>query len=460
MDALDRAALDALRGILGPAGLRTEDVAGTLDPGLDAHNLDAGVVAFPATTAEVAAVVRLCAGRGIAVVPQGGRTGLAGGARSRPGELILATARLDRILEIEPGSATALAEAGVTLGALARAAAAHGLEPGIDLAARDSATLGGMVSTNAGGIEAFRHGTMRHRVLGLEAVLPSGEVVSDLKRVVKANEGYDVKQLLVGAEGTLGIVTRVALQLVPLRTDRATALVAARDAAGAVAVVRRLRAARDSTLLAAEIMWPGYARVTARSLRQEGVLAFAPEDALFLLAEVAGEEAEERLATHLGSAVEAGEAIDAVIAKNAEERRRFWLIREESWEVDKALPHGFWFDVSVPPARLDAYARGAVARVTALDPTLRVFMMGHLGDGNMHVTVTCGRPRPELADAVADAVFAGLAEAGGSFSAEHGIGTEKRAYLAARADPAKLALMRVLKHAIDPRGIMNPGKVV
>jgi FAD/FMN-containing dehydrogenase len=255
-------------------------------------------------------------------------------------------------------------------------------------------------------------------------------------------------------------VTRIALRLVPLPADRASALVAVPDAAGAVAVMRRLQASRDSTLLAAELMWPAYARLTASRLRLDGVLAFAPGGALLLLVDVAGGEAGERLAVHLGRAVEAGEATDAVIAKNEEERRRFWLIREESGEIEKAHPHGLWFDVSVPPGRLDAYARGAFARIAALDPGLRVFMMGHLGDGNMHLSVTCGRPRPELAGAVAAAVFEGLAETGGSFSAEHGIGLEKRAYLAARADPAKLALMLSLKRAIDPKGIMNPGKVL
>ena len=463
MNPIDPAALDALRTLLGPGGLRSEDVAGTLDPGITPGNLDAGAVAFPASVEQVAAVVRLCAGQGIPMVPQGGRTGLAGGAVSAPGQLVVSTARLDRILDLDPLAGTAVVEAGVTLGRLQAAAAEHGLSVGIDLAARDSATLGGMVSTNAGGIEAFRHGTTRQRVLGLQAVLPSGEVMDDLKRVTKANEGYDIKQLLIGAEGTLGIVTAIVFSLVPLQPGQGTALVACPGAAEAVSLFRRLRNATGADLLAAEILWPDFARITARGLGLDALVAFAPQEAVFLLVEVAGnspQEAAEHLETHLAEAIEAGEAQDAVLAKNAEERRRMWLIREESWEADKAFPHGFWYDVSVPQGALDGYARALFARAAELDPAMKVFLFGHLGDGNMHLTVTTGREMPELHDAVDAAVFAGLADCGGSFSAEHGIGLEKRAHLARRGDPAKLALMRSIKQALDPLGIMNPGKVI
>ncbi|MDA0220489.1 MAG: FAD-binding oxidoreductase [Proteobacteria bacterium] len=463
MNPIDPAALDALRTLLGPGGLRSNDVAGTLDPGITPGNLDAGVVAFPASVEQVAAVVRLCAGHGIPMVPQGGRTGLAGGAVSAPGQLVVSTARLDRILDLDPLAGTAVVEAGVTLGRLQEAAAEHGLSVGIDLAARDSATLGGMVSTNAGGIEAFRHGTTRQRVLGLQAVLPSGEVMDDRKRVTKANEGYDIKQLLIGAEGTLGIVTAIVFSLVPLQPGQGTALVACSGAAEAVSLFRRLRNATGPDLLAAEILWPDFARITARGLGLEALVAFAPGDSVYLLVEVAGDSAEQaadHLERHLADAIEAGEAQDAVLAKNAEERRRMWLIREESWEADKAFPHGFWYDVSVPQGALDGYARALFSSAAGLDPAMKVFLFGHLGDGNMHLTVTTGREMPELHEAVDAAVFAGLAECGGSFSAEHGIGLEKRAHLARRGDPAKLALMRTIKQALDPLGIMNPGKVI
>ena len=210
--------------LCGPRGVRRGDAVKALDPGFHRDNLAAELAVFPETTAMVAAVVALCRSEGVAIVPQGGRTGIAGGAASAPRTLILSLSRMQRIIALDPLARTALVEAGVTLGALQQAAAAHALAPGIDIGARDSATIGGMISTNAGGSEAFRYGTMRQRVLGLEAVLPDGTVLGDLTQVAKANEGYDVKQLLIGAEGTLGIVTRAVLRLSGRPANRVSAL--------------------------------------------------------------------------------------------------------------------------------------------------------------------------------------------------------------------------------------------
>ena len=198
----------------GEGAVRQGDAVRTLDPGFHRDNLAADLAVFPASTEEVAAVVALCRAENVAIVPQGGRTGIAGGAASALEAIIVSTARMRRIVDLDPLAHTAVVEAGVTLAALQQAAAVHGLSPGIDLGARDTATIGGMVSTNAGGSEAFRYGTMRQRVLGLEAVLPDGTVLRDLTCVPKANEGYDVKQLLIGAEGTLGIITKAVLRLV------------------------------------------------------------------------------------------------------------------------------------------------------------------------------------------------------------------------------------------------------
>ena len=207
--------VDSLRAIVGPRGVRTGEAAMQLDPGFDLRNLGAGIEVAPADAEATARVVACCAAAGIAIVPQGGRTGLAGGGVSAPGQIVLSTARLDRILALDPLGGTATVEAGVRLAAIETAAAEHGLTVGIDLGARDSATIGGIISTNAGGIEAFRNGVMRRRVLGLEAAMPDGTLFSELKRVGKANEGYDLKQLLIGAEGTLGVVTKAVLELLP-----------------------------------------------------------------------------------------------------------------------------------------------------------------------------------------------------------------------------------------------------
>ena len=463
MTTLSKNLLDALAAAVEAGGLRSGKVTETLDPGIDKANLDADAVVFPTSTDQVAAILRLCRDHGVAVVPQGGRTGLASGARSAAGQVVIAMTRMNRILDLDIQGGTALVEAGVVLSAVQDAAAQHGLSTGIDLAARDSATIGGMISTNAGGIEAFRYGTMRHRVLGLEAVLADGTVLSDLKRVVKANEGYDLKQLFIGAEGTLGVVTAAVLDLVPEDRSGVTALVACPSVDDTLRIFRRFRGTTLGTLLACEIMWPTYAQMTASGLKLDNVVGFAPPDDLLLVVEFsAADAAAAQLALEelLGDALEAGEASDAVIAKSGEERRRMWLVREESFEADKAMPHGFWYDISIPHAHLQRYTDDLFARMTAIDPALVVLMFGHLGDGNLHLTITKGAPMPELHDAIDQAMFDGLQAIGGSFSAEHGIGLEKRAHLARLGQPAMLEAMRAVKRALDPQGLMNPGKVL
>jgi len=464
VSGLDQKHLAALEAIVGPRGIRHGKVTETLEPGIHPANLDADVVLLPASTEEVARIVAYCAQHGIAVVPHGGRTGLAGGAVSSPGQVVVQMTRMADVVAIDEDAGTAIVEAGATLGAIDRALAPHGLSVGIDLAARDSATIGGMVSTNAGGIEAFRNGVTRQRVLGLEVVMADGRVLDDLKLVTKANEGYDIKQLVIGAEGTLGIVTKVALALVPRPGARATALVSVASAGDAVRLFRRFRHHPGGTLLASEIMWPNFARVVAEENGLLGLLAFENDpSALFDILDVADDAAGSGhafLEEVLGEAAEAGEIRDAVFAKNDQERERIWTVREDSWAIDRAKPKGFWFDVSVPQGKLDRYAAEVVARVAVLDAGFEVFIMGHLGDGNMHLTVTAGKELPEMEKAVSDAVYDGLVQMGGSFSAEHGIGLEKRASLVKHGSAVKRDLMRAVKVALDPKNIMNPGKVL
>ena len=456
---MDATLVAALAEAVGEGNLWSAPLAATLDPGWHPHNLGADVAVAPPDTAAVAAVLRLCNAARVGVVTQGGRTGLAGAAASGAGQLVLLTRRLDRLLELDARAGVAVVEAGVTLERLQQAAGEHGLSPGIDLAARGSATLGGMIATNAGGIEAFRNGVMRHRVLGLEVVLADGRVLCDLKRVTKANEGYDLKQLFVGAEGTLGVITRAVLALEPAVSGHATALVACASAERAVALFARLRAAAGDRLRAVEAMWRDYALVSGRETGAGALMRFleGPGEVFVIVGTAGGEE---QLGTWLAEAAEAGEVLDAVVAGSGRERDAIWKVREDSWSIDRAFPGGLWFDVSVPLALLDDYVGGLRARVAGVDPRLRVFAMGHLGDGNLHLTITRGEPAAHLADPVSAAVYHGLAEAGGSFSAEHGIGLEKRASLAFYGAPEKLAVMRALKEVLDPNGIMNPGKVL
>jgi FAD/FMN-containing dehydrogenase len=453
--------LARLAAIVGRAQLReAADLAGR-DPGVDPRNFGAGLLVRPADTAEVAALLAYCHAHRLAVVPQGGRTGLAGGAESRPGELILSLERLDRIESIDPLGRTAVAGAGVTLGALAAAVGEFGLAPGIDLGARASATLGGLVSTNAGGNDAFRYGTMRSRVLGLEAVLADGAVLGALGRVRKRNEGLAVEQLLIGAEGTLGVVTRVAVELVAAGRPPATALAAVGDPAAAVELVHRARAATALEATSLELLSGNHARAACRALgaRELEPLAAAPYLVLLEATAATGDAPEDALAELLAAAAGARVVSDALLAQSGEQRGRLWRLRED-WAIDRERPGGLWYDVSVPLDALAAYLDGCARRLAAHDPALDLVVIGHLGDGNLHLTVNAAYPLTERYEEIAPLLTDALPGLGGSFSAEHGIGLEKRATLARLGDPVRLALMRRIKAALDPHGILNPGKVL
>ncbi len=431
--------------------------------GFHKDNLKAGLMALPATAEQVGELLSSCNKLGIPVVPQGGRTGLSGAACTSPQELIIDTSLLNAVIDLDPVGGSAIVESGVTLAELEARANQHHLTCGIDLAARDSATVGGMVATNAGGIEAFRNGVMRHRVLGLEAALADGRLFSDLKRVTKANEGYDLKQLFIGAEGTLGVVTKVVLSLLPKPPESRTAMVSCENAEEAVRLFRNLRNHSQLGLLSAEIMWPEYAAAVATEVGLASTLAFDGDaNSILVLLEVSAEttEKEEAFQEVLMHCIEQGEIRNAVIAKSEKERKDMWRIREDSFAIDDSYPNGFWFDMSVPLDSLANYARKIAKNISAISPDLKLFLFAHLGDGNFHATVSTGYHAPELESDITAVMYEGLEEMGGSFSAEHGIGLEKRSSLQKYAPEVNLSLMREIKQLLDPNGIMNPGKVL
>jgi len=420
-------------------------------------------MALPESTEQVINLVTSCNELRISIVPHGGLTGLSGAAITHAEQLILDTSQLNRIIEIDPIGGSATVECGVTLTALEKEVNQHGLTCGIDLAARDTATIGGMVATNAGGIEAFRNGIMRHRVLGLEAVLADGRIVNDLKRVTKSNEGYDLKQLFIGAEGTLGVVTKVVLSLLPITTQSNTAMVSCESAEQAVTLFRKLRNHAELNLLSAEVMWPEYAATVAQETGLESILKFDEnENSLLVLIEVAVEHvrAEQVFQTALMKLLEQGKIRNVVIAKNEKERNEMWRIREDSFTIDDAHPHGYWFDMSVPLNCLSDYASQIAQRIATISPDIKIFLFAHLGDGNFHATVTTGYPAPELEKPISLAIYEGLDSIGGSFSAEHGIGVDKKESLCKYAPETNLQIMHQIKEILDPNGIMNPGKVI
>lgn len=452
----------ALAAIVGADGIRADGDLALLDPGMHAQNLGAGLLARPASAAQVARVLALCAQHGVGVVPQGGRTGLAGGAVSQPGELILSLERMNVIESVSAEARTATVQAGVTLAQLDDALAPLGLAAGIDLGARGSATVGGLAATNAGGIEAFRHGTMRDRVLGLEVALASGELLGELSRVRKDNAGLPLRQLFIGSEGTLGVITRVVVGAVPRSGERHAALVLTRDLAAAVAVMHGVRSDPSMSLAAAELMSGNHLALTARALGIDA-LARAPAAPFALLIAVTAAPGGGGAAEALGGALERAAAdellIDCLLPKNAAEERDLWRVRED-WAVDRQYPGGLWYDVSVPVDLLARYLAQVEARLAQRDPALALYVVGHLADGNVHLTVNAPQPIGARYGEIAPLIYAGLRELGGSFSAEHGIGLEKRSALEQWAGQATLERMRAVKALFDPLGIMNPGKVL
>lgn len=431
-------------------------------PGEHLDNFGAGAMAQPATPEAAAAIVRWCVENNVPIVPQGGRTGLVGGGISRPGELILSTAKLDRIEAIDPLARTATVGAGVTLQALQEAAAEFGLTPGIDLAARGTATIGGMIATNAGGILAFRNGVMRHQVLGIEAVMPDGSLVSDLTRVLKVSAGPDIKQLLIGSEGAYGFVTRAVVKLESFNPMRATALVGVPDAASALALIGHFRAQPALQLEGAELMWRNFFVDSARERHFE-VDWLDGETPAVLLMEVSAaseEDARSTLEDGLAALWEEHGLTSGIVAASLDQARRFWALREESDFIYRVQPGAPSFDVSVPPGALNAYVAGLKARLKAADSGFDAYVYGHIADGNLHISVIGdGVTAADLKGPIEDAVYTGVAEAGGSFSAEHGVGTEKRRAYLAFGNPARRAVAQAIKAALDPKNLFNPGKV-
>ena len=458
-DAADLAA--ALAALLGPTAVRTGASLTALDPGWHADNLRAGVMALPATTREVSRLLTWCQARHIGVVPQGGRTGLVGGAVSHAGEVILSTARLAQPLAIDAASGVAVVGAGVTLQALQEAAGEHDLDPGIDTPSRGSATIGGLISTNAGGIRAFRTGVMRQRVLGLEAVLADGTVIDDLSGVQKNVTGWDAKQLLIGSEGTLGVVTQAAIRLEPRLEPQATALIGLPGMAQALIVVDHFRRQTAFPLLAAEVMSGGYAvgSALANGLDPQALGLGAPLHLILELGGAAAASARTALEEGLAELSDRAGLLDGIVAENERQRAAIWLVREASDAIGRSYGLELWYDVSVPAGALAAYTAQVNEGIAALG--LECHFIGHLADGNLHVMVARREaPAEPPHDAIEDVLYGGLAAVGGAFSAEHGIGLEKRGALARFGDPGKLSLLRRLKQALDPHAILNPGKVL
>lgn len=414
-------------------------------------------VARPESVEAVQALLAACHRHRQAVVPQGGLTGLAGGACTGAGEVALSLSRLSGVIEIDRAARTLTCFAGTPLHVAQAAAEAEGLLLPVDLPARGTCQVGGNIATNAGGLRVIRHGTMRANVLGLEAVLADGALVGGLQKMVKSSLGPDLRALMIGSEGTLGVVTRAVLRLAPLPAARLTALLASSDFD---AVLRLLARARDGLpgLSAFEAMWADHYGWNARA---NGTRLFAetPPLSVILEAEGDGSPAEaRRFEAVLAAALEAGEATDAIVPQSGREVAAIWAVRE-GMAMDAAMPGLVNLDVSLPPSRLGVFADACGVALARALPGAAVFRFGHVGDGNLHVCVHEAEGT-DAARRVDAAVYPVVAAMGGAISAEHGIGLLKRDWLHLSRSPADLAALRQVKRALDPNGILNPGKVL
>lgn len=408
-------------------------------------------VVRPGSADEVAEVVRACAAAGAPLVPQGGNTGLVGAGVPRGGEVVLSTLRLDDVGEVDTALGQVEAGAGATLAALQRRAHEAGMDAQLDFAARDAATLGGIVACDAGGARALSRGTARARVSGLEAVLPDGGRVSRLSGLLKDNAGLDLPAVIVGSEGTLGVVTRVRWRLGPLLPERLTALAPLASIADAVALLAALRAHAPSLDACDFFLAEGLRLVLARSGGRLPV-ADAP---VYVLADLAArrDPAEELVAALTAAGVGLH---DVAVAQDATARAGLWALREGHTEAINALGVPHKIDVGVPLTALPAFADAVPAKVADVAPGARVILFGHLGDGNVHVNVLGPDPDDHR---IEDAVLALALAMGGTISAEHGVGVAKAHWLARGREPDEVRAMRAIKDALDPQGIMNPGAV-
>ncbi len=458
-------ALAALKTAAGPGGWTDDpaEIAPWLTEWRNRWQGNTPLMLTPRSTDDVARLVSICAEHRVAIVPQGGDTGLVGG-QIPFGEVLLSTRKLRAIRDVTPLDDAMTVEAGVTLLEAQQAAAAAGRLFPLSLAAEGTATVGGVISTNAGGTAVIRYGVMRDLILGIEAVMPNGEIFHGLKRLRKDNTGYDLKQLLIGAEGTLGVVTAATLKLFPVMRSRATAMVGLDSARDAIELLARAKQETGGGVEAFELMKRIGMDFVLRNIpdTREPLETTPPWYVLIELVSGESGAAEAGLERLLTSAFEAGLIADAAIAHNETQRADFWKVREEQSAAQKPEGGGWKHDVSVPVSRIADFLDEASAAVERLEPGARVSAFGHVGDGNMHYDVLC----PPGVDHAAfigrwaqgsEVVHDVVARYQGSISAEHGLGRLKTDEARRYKSPLEISTMQAIRAALDPYRIMNPG---
>lgn len=455
--------LEELRALVGDKGVLDAAELATRSAGVwRQDSLKAMVLVRPANTEEVSAVLRWCHANKVAVVPQGGLSGLVHGADASSEELILSLERMRSIEQIDPLQRTATVQAGVTLQGLQEAVESHDLDFPLDLGARGTATLGGNAATNAGGNRVIRFGMTRDMVLGLEVVLADGTVVSSMNNLIKNNTGYDLKQLFIGSEGTLGVITRLVLRLREKPTSTNMAFIGVDSFDNLARLLKHMDKSLGGTLSAFEVMWQDFYKLVS-STPAKGKPPIAQDYPFYVLVESQGADEQldtQRFNTAMESAFDSGLIVDAAISQSASDCHAFWSLRDD---VEQALQHGapIIFDISLPISEMQQFANNLTKALPAAIGEHKLLIFGHLGDGNLHVIVVVkpahyAATRPQ----VEKLVYGALEHFSGSVSAEHGIGLEKKPYLSVSRNANELALMRSIKQALDPLNLLNPGKVL
>lgn len=466
--------LEELAQLLGPQHLLTGTEAETyLQDWRGRYRGNALAVARPGSTQELAAVVKWCVAHGVPMVPQGGNTGLCGGATPdvSGAALLISTARMNAIRHLDTENDTMVVEAGCILQAVQQAAREAGRLFPLSLAAEGSCTIGGNLATNAGGTQVLRYGNARELVLGLEVVTPQGEIWNGLRGLRKDNTGYDLRNLYIGSEGTLGIITAATLKLFPLPVAQCTAMLALESIEKAVAVLSAARSGFAAALTGFELIGANCLHAVVQCFPDQRIpfsadSAAAPWFAVLELSDSESEaHARERFESVIGDCLEQGLILDAVIAENVAQSRALWHLRESIPLAEKALGKSVKHDISISASRMAEFVDTTNAALQQHFPGVEHVIFGHLGDGNLHYNVAPGTAYTEEAllerqsqihELVHDRVHAFQ----GSISAEHGIGQLKRDYLPRYKDPVELALMRRIKASLDPAGLMNPGKML
>ncbi|HEV2650996.1 MAG TPA: FAD-binding oxidoreductase [Rhizomicrobium sp.] len=460
---------ERLKDAVGPEGFSDDplDIAPHLEEWRSKYKGQSPLLLKPKTTAQISQILAICNETHTAVVPQGGNTGLVGAQIPFDNEVLISLARMNATRALDEAGHTITVEAGMILAAVHKAADEHEMMFPLSLAAEGSATIGGNLSTNAGGVNVLRYGMARDLVLGLEVVLADGRVLDLLRTLRKDNTGYDLKQLFIGAEGTLGIITAAALKLFPKPAERATALIAVPSPGAAVALLTDLQARTGGLIAAFELIPRIGLQFVTRHIEGTRDPLDAPSP-WYVLAEATGGTGsglDALFETALESAITTGLATDAALAESESQREQLWALREMMSEAQKREGSSIKHDISVPVSAIPAFLARATPAVEKLVPGVRPVSFGHLGDGNIHFNFQSPRAGEDPAflarwDEIQRVVHDIVRDFAGSISAEHGIGIQKRDQLPLYKSAAELDVMRALKRTLDPNNILNPGKVI